>query len=241
MENKKRLLAELRKSNIEIKESSAEKMISYMEEILLKNESINLTAIKEKDEFMEKQLIDSLLIASREEFIKSKKIIDIGTGAGFPGIPLAIAFPEKKFTLVDSMNKKLKIIDELCEKLSINNVTTVHGRAETLGKSKDHREKYDLCVVKAVATMNVLMEYCIPLVKIGGSFVAYKGSNVKSEVDEANKAAVMLGGEPSKVTGEGYKNYTNIDKHKLVITKKIKKTPVKFPRKEGTPAKDPIR
>ncbi|NLY82118.1 MAG: 16S rRNA (guanine(527)-N(7))-methyltransferase RsmG [Clostridiales bacterium] len=241
MENKKKLLEELRKSEIVIEESAAEKMISYMEEILLKNESINLTAIKEKDEFIEKQLIDSLLIVKRNEFIISKNIIDIGTGAGFPGVPLAIAFPEKMFTLVDSMNKKVKIVDELCKKLSINNVKTVHGRAETLGKSKAHREKYDLCVVKAVASMNVLMEYCLPLVKIGGSFVAYKGSSIESEVIEANKAASVLGAGTSEVTNEGYKNYKNIDNHKLVVTHKMNKTPEKYPRKEGTPAKEPIK
>ncbi|MBK5253144.1 MAG: 16S rRNA (guanine(527)-N(7))-methyltransferase RsmG [Peptostreptococcaceae bacterium] len=241
MGNKEKLLEELKKNDIEIKDEAAGKMILYMEEILLKNQSINLTAIREEEEFIEKQLIDALLLIKRKEFINSKKIVDIGTGAGFPGVPLAIAFPEKEFVLVDSLNKKLKIIDELCDKLSIKNVRTIHGRAETLGKSKTHREKYDLCVAKAVATMNVLMEYCLPLVKVGGNFIAYKGKNIEDEMVEAEKSVRTLGGEVVEVVNEGYSKYKNIDNHKLVITKKIKKTPIEYPRREGKPAKEPIK
>ncbi|MDD6096565.1 MAG: 16S rRNA (guanine(527)-N(7))-methyltransferase RsmG, partial [Firmicutes bacterium] len=166
--------------------------------------------------------------------------IDIGTGAGFPGVPLAIVSPDKKFTLVDSLNKRLRIIDELTGELGIKNITTVHGRAEDVGKSKEHREQYDICVSRAVASLDVLCEWCLPLVKNGGYFVAYKGENVSRETEDAASAIKLLGGkivEIRKVQTEE----ESISGHVLVMIKKVKNTPSKYPRQAGQARKNPLR
>ena len=147
----------------------------YMDGVLEWNEKINLTAITDRDEFIEKHFIDSVLAAGASEVLNAENVIDVGTGAGFPGIPLAIIFPDKEFVLMDSLNKRLKVINDLCRRADINNVTTVHCRAEELAKNREHREKYDLCISRAVANMSTLSEYCLPFIKPGGYFLAYKG------------------------------------------------------------------
>lgn len=211
----------------------------YMKDILRLNEHINLTAITEENDFISAHYVDSLACAFAYEFQEANKIIDVGTGGGFPGIPLAIAFPDKKFVLIDSLNKRIKIINELCEKYDINNVSAVHGRAEELGRNKILREAFDLCVSRAVANMAVLAELCIPFVSIGGSFIAYKGPGSDGEIADAAKAIKILGGSLRRIdTEEAGPKETS---HRLVVISKEKSTPAKYPRKPGTPKKTPIR
>ena len=215
-------------------------LVEYMDMILEKNRYINLTAVRDRDEALQKHIADSLSCDFMEEYEAAENVIDIGTGAGFPGVPLAIVSPDKKFTLVDSLNKRLRIIDELTGELGIKNVTTVHGRAEDVGKSKEHREQYDICVSRAVASLDVLCEWCLPLVKNGGYFVAYKGENVSRETEDAASAIKLLGGkivEIRKVQTEE----ESISGHVLVMIKKVKNTPSKYPRQAGQARKNPLR
>lgn len=174
--------------------SRIEKFRIYMEGILSWNKMVNLTSITDPEEFIEKHYMDSLLCVSYDEFQNSNSIIDVGTGGGFPGVPLAIAAPEKEFLLIDSLNKRIKIINELCEKAEIKNVTAIHGRAEELAKNKKYRQKFDLCVSRAVANLSVLSEYCLPFIKKGGWFLAYKGPDIREELKESRKAIQILGG-----------------------------------------------
>ncbi len=216
-----------------------EKYHRYMEGILRFNENINLTAIKEKDEFIIKHFYDSLMVVEYPEYIRAEKIIDVGTGAGFPGIPLAIFSPEKEFTLMDSLNKRIKIIRELASEIGIDNVIALHGRAEELGHNKAYRESFDLCVSRAVANLTTLSEYCLPFIKQGGFFMAYKGPEPEKELEAAKKAIGILGGEVSEVRFAELSEYGI--SHNIVIIKKVKATPAKYPRKSGTPLKEPIR
>ena len=173
------------------------------------------------------------------EYRKAELLIDVGTGAGFPGVPLAILSPDKEFVLVDSLNKRLKIVKELCESIGVVNVRTVHGRAEDLAGSFEHREKYDMCVSRAVANLSVLAEYCLPFVKTGGYMVAYKGADAENEIADAKRAMKILGASECKskdvFIGNEAKN------HKMLIIKKDGKTPSKYPRKAGIPTKEPLK
>ena len=227
-----------RKLDISFSPDKEDKLVGYMEEILERNQFINLTAITERDEFIKKHYIDSLLCVGYKEFQEAKTIIDVGTGGGFPGIPLAIAFPEKKFILIDSLNKRIKIINELCEKLGIDNVKAVHGRAEELARKKDMRDTFDLCVSRAVANMSTLCEYCLPFVKKGGAFIAYKGPDCGEEVKAATKAIKVLGGVLDR---EEKPQFDELPfEHKLLFIHKKENTGSKYPRKAGTPSKEPI-
>lgn len=214
------------------------KLNKYMEGILEWNEKVNLTRITEPEEFLIKHYLDSLVCCRREEYLKAEKIIDVGTGAGFPGIPLAIMSPDKQFVLMDSLNKRLKIIDELCLEAGIANVQTVHARAEELARNKQHREKYDLCVSRAVANMAVLAEYCLPFIRIGGCLMAYKGPEAEEEATAAGKAIKLLGGEIQEIYEAKLDEYGI--SHNILIVKKIKNTGSKFPRKAGMPTKEPL-
>ncbi len=231
-----KLLKELGVDNVDTKTKVLEK---YMSEILILNESVNLTAITNREEFVEKHYLDSLLCAKSPEFINAKKVIDIGTGGGFPGIPLAVAFPEKKFVLVDSLNKRVEIIRCLCKKLDIGNVTAVHERAENLARKKNMREGFDLCVSRAVANMSTLAEYCLPFVRKGGSFIAYKGPGCAEELAAAEGAIEILGGELDRVDLAQTSDANFF--HRLIYVRKIKNTPETYPRKAGRPAKNPIK
>ena len=225
--------------NIENSQELIEKFRMYMEGVLEWNEKVNLTTITDSDEFVIKHFIDSIICANYPEYINAVKIIDVGTGAGFPGIPLSIISPEKEFILMDSLNKRLKIIDELCQRSDIKNVVTLHARAEELEKNKAHRERYDLCVSRAVANMSVLAEYCLPFIKVGGFLMAYKGPEAENEVKEAEHALSLLGGKAEEIRNGNLKEF-GIE-HKVVVIKKVKNTPSKFPRKAGTPAKEPLK
>ena len=215
-------------------------LVEYMDMILEKNRYINLTAVRDRDEALQKHIADSLSCDFMKEYEAAENVIDIGTGAGFPGVPLAIVSPDKKFTLVDSLNKRLRIIDELTGELGIKNVTTVHGRAEDVGKSKEHREQYDICVSRAVASLDVLCEWCLPLVKKGGYFVAYKGENVSRETEDAANAIKLLGGKIAEIR-KVQTEEESISGHVLVMIKKVKNTPSKYPRQAGQARKNPLR
>lgn len=215
------------------------KFEEYMNGILEKNKYVNLTAITDRDEFIRKHYIDSLLCADSDEFINSQSVIDVGTGGGFPGIPLAIAFPEKDFILIDSLNKRIKIINELCEYIGITNVKAIHGRAEELARKKEYREHFDVCVSRAVANMSTLAEYCIPFVKLGGTFIAYKGPDCFEELECASNAVRLLGGSIMRIDSPQIEGLP-FD-HTLIYIKKNVSTVSKYPRKSGTPSKEPIK
>lgn len=216
------------------------KINKYCDAILQRNKHINLTAITDREMFHVKHVVDSLSCFDESEYVKANMIVDLGTGAGFPGIPLAIASPEKKFILVDSLAKRLKIIDELCDELEIDNVTTLHGRAEDIGRNPKYREKIDLCISRAVARLDILSEWCLPLVKIGGALIAFKGMQAEEEANEAKKAIKVLGGKIERIT-EYKDGELEIDKHALVVISKVKSTPNKYPRRPGKAKEQPIR
>ena len=202
------------------------------------NEKINLTAITEEDQVAVKHFLDSLKAA--EGIIEDGvSVIDVGTGAGFPGLPVKIANPDIKLTLVDSLNKRINFLNEVISSLSLGGVRTIHSRAEELGQNKDHREKYDLCVSRAVANLTTLCELCLPFVKVGGSFVSLKGPKAEEEVKDAKRAIELLGGELVKIQSYDLSD-TDLN-HNIVIIKKISHTPTKYPRSAPKPAKEPLK
>lgn len=207
----------------------------YRDRILAWNEHVNLTAIKDPDEFVVRHYIDSVLICQEPAFQSAKRIIDVGTGAGFPGVPLAILFPEKEFVLMDSLNKRIKILDEVVHEVGLTNVRLVHGRAEDLAQNPAYREKFDLCVSRAVARLSVLSEYCLPFVKVGGTFGAYKSKNTEEEIQEGLAAIQILGGELGKQA-----QFPEFD-HQILLIQKKRSTLAKYPRKAGTPEKSPLK
>ncbi|MGI6732248.1 MAG: 16S rRNA (guanine(527)-N(7))-methyltransferase RsmG [Anaerovoracaceae bacterium] len=212
---------------------------SYMEQILEWNEKVNLTSITDKEGFIKKHFVDSITCYDAFQYQEANKIIDIGTGAGFPGIPLAIISPEKSFVLVDSLKKRLNIIDEIAKGLGIQNVTLCHGRAEDLARSKEHREQYDLCLSRAVANLNVLSEYCLPFVRVGGWFGAYKSKNAEEELNSSKSAIKKLSGSIEEIKNFEMNGY-DLD-HNIIFIKKTTKSLAKYPRKAGTPAKEPLK
>lgn len=210
-----------------------------MEGILAWNEKVNLTNITDPAEFRIKHNADSLMCVDFPEFLEAETVIDVGTGGGFPGIPLAVYAPEKHFTLLDSLNKRLKIIDELAGELEIKNITLAHGRAEDAARAKEHREKYDLCVSRAVSNLATLSEYCLPFIKVGGYLLAYKGPGAEEEVKEAAKALKILGGSLIDIRETSMEEY-GLD-HRILVIKKVRNTPKAYPRKAGTPLKEPLK
>ena len=222
---------------IELEDEMLQKFYQYKNLIVEWNEKINLTAITEDLDFIVKHFIDSLTINKYIE--KDKSIIDIGTGAGFPGIPLKILNKGNKMVLFDSLNKRLKVLEDIIEKIKLENTTTLHGRAEETFKNKEHREKYDIAVSRAVASLNVLVELMIPAVKVGGMCICMKGNNADIEIEDAKKAIKELGGEIVNIE-KFVLPELNLERN-IVVIKKVKQTPNKYPRKPGTPQKLPIR
>lgn len=226
--------------SIDISDEKKEKLYKFYEILVEKNKFMNLTSITEIREFTYKHYIDSIAL---EKIIKDldKKIYniaDMGTGAGFPGIPLAIVFPNLNLTLIDSLNKRIKFIKEACETLEIKNVNAIHARAEDIARNKEYRENFDICVSRAVANLSSLSEYCLPLVKIGGSFISYKSKGYDIEVNDAKNAIKVLGGEISNSIKFELDEY---GERILLDIRKIKSTSKKYPRKAGLPTKEPIK
>lgn len=227
----------LSKSDFHLTEGQISQFSAYKDLLLEWNEKINLTAITDPFEIATKHFLDSLFGLKFLE--KSKSLIDIGTGAGFPGIPLKIARPYISLTLLDSLNKRLTFLNETVSLLGLDDVKTVHSRAEDGGLIKSPlREKFDVGVSRAVSRLNVLSEYCLPYIKVGGMFLAYKGSDNEDEINEAKNAIKLLGGEISEVY-----NYiipeTDIT-HSIIAISKIKNTPEKYPRQQGKIKKQPL-
>ena len=221
----------------ELIEEMQQQFEDYMKLLLEWNEKINLTAITEEDEIILKHFVDSLTIS---KYIKEgNSIVDVGTGAGFPGIPLKIARKDLKVTLVDSLNKRILFLNDVIENLGLGDIETLHFRAEEFGQNKKYRESFDIATSRAVANLSTLVEYLLPLVKVGGICVCMKGSEIKEELENSKKAIEILGGEVEQEE-EFYLPGTDI-KRSIVIVKKISSTPKKYPRKPGTPAKEPIK
>lgn len=201
----------------------------YMKNILRNNEKINVTSIKDRESFIAKHYIDSVSIINEDEFIKAKNIIDIGTGGGFPGVPLAILFPDKNFTLVDSVAKKINVIKDSIKDFPNDNINLVIGRAESIGRMPDHRQVYDLCVSRAVAPLEYLLEFAIPLVKPGGSFIAYKGPVGRNEIKNSEFILGKLGASLNRI--EEVKPFLDGEDHILMVFSKDKSTPEDYPRR----------
>lgn len=235
---KQQLIERAAQVGVTLSEKQAEQFICYYEMLVETNKVMNLTAITEWDEVLLKHFVDSLALAKYVDFKEGETLIDVGTGAGFPGIPLKIAFPDLKVTLMDSLNKRIGFLKNVIEKLGLEKIEAVHSRAEELGRHVDYRENFDYCVSRAVANLAVLSEYCTPFVKVGGSFISYKAGAVEEETDQAKKAIHMLGCEISRVENMTLPE-SDIQRTFLFIKKKM---PVskKYPRKAGTPAKEPL-
>ena len=221
-----------------ISEQTIEKYERYMDLVLEYNQHINLTAITDRDEFAVKNIIDSLDVFGDERYQKARTVIDVGTGAGLPGIPLALASPEKQFVLMDSLSKRIKIVETIARELELTNVTAVHSRAEDLAGDSQYREHFDLCVSRAVSRLNILSEYCLPFVRKGGWFVSYKGKNYSEEVEDATSALKKLGGRLDAVEERNMKEYGL--SHVLLYIFKYKSTPKEYPRRAGIPQKKPL-
>lgn len=237
MENFNKIIIELsKKINVKIDESMCKQFYQYMKLLLEWNEKINLTAITEENEVILKHFIDSLTIFKYIE--DGETIIDIGTGAGFPGIPLAITKKENKITLVDSLNKRINFLLNVKKELNLNNVEAIHSRIEEIGKNNNYREQYNIVTSRAVAKLNVLLEYMMPLVKVGGMCICMKGSNIDDEIEQSKNALNILGGKVIKIDKMMLPN-TDISRN-IILIKKVNETPKQYPRKPGTPAKEPI-
>ena len=221
-------------------DDKTDKLVRYMQRILEINENINLTAVREEDEFLEKHIVDSLACNDYEEFQRSKLVVDMGTGGGFPGIPLAVTNPDKKFILADSLNKRLKVINQVAEELGISNIELIHMRAEDMGHNIKYREKVDVCVSRAVASLDILSEWCLPLVKKGGYFIPYKGESAEDEIAYADAAIKVLGGNVEKIENPS-QDKNAISGHRLIFIRKYNSTPKRFPRKPGIAKKSPVR
>lgn len=238
----KQFYKDLEELHVILSDSQVSQFLLYYEMLIEKNKVVNLTAITDFHEVLKKHFIDSLSLVKACDLNGSKNdisLIDIGTGAGFPGIPLKIAFPDLKITLMDSLNKRVDFLNEVISGLGLDKIEAVHGRAEDYAKPGQLREEYDLCVSRAVANLSTLSEYCLPYVKVGGKFVSYKSEKISEEMKDAVYAIDLLGGKVKEQINF-LLPYSDIYRN-LFIVEKIKKTPDKYPRKAGTASKKPLR
>jgi len=223
---------------IEVTEEQLECFYFFYKMILEENKRINLTSIIEEEEFAVKHFIDSITCLKAVSFNDGMTLLDVGTGAGFPGIPIKICRPGLEVILVESQAKKVKFLLKVIREMNLKNITAVHTRAEDIGKNPFYREYCDRVTARAVAGLEILAEYCLPLVKIGGFFLAMKGPKLDEEIIAAKKAVDVLGGEIEKIIN--LKLPVTGDERNLVVIKKIKQTPEKYPRRRGVPLKKPI-
>lgn len=224
---------------IEFNKSKYDIFMKYKSMIQEWNKKVNLTAITEDEDIIKKHFIDCIKIYKFDKFKELNKIIDIGTGAGFPGIPIKIVQEEKEVVLLDSLNKRIKFLDEVSKELKLENIKSLHGRAEDYAQKEEFREKFDGAVSRAVANISVLSEFCLPYIKVGGYFIAMKGPNVSEEIEEGRRAIELLGGKLQEVIQVEVEESDL--KHNLVVIKKIKRTNNKYPRKAGMVTKKPLK
>ena len=226
------------KNNITLSDQQITQFQKYYELLIEWNEKINLTAITDFHEVCLKHFYDSIALVHYLEFKESDFVLDIGTGAGFPGIPLKILFPNTRFVLADSLNKRLTFLDEVIQKLELEKIELVHGRAEDLGHDSDYREQFDYCVSRAVANLSTLSELCLPFVKVGGQFISYKSEHVKDEINQADHALAVLNGKIDR-----QEDYTLPDSdffRSILFIRKEDGCPNQYPRKAGKPNKNPL-
>lgn len=237
MEEKNLLISTLDQLNIGIGDKQADALLSFMEILLEANKHINLTSITEREDFILKHIVDSLIMLSKNHVKEGMDVLDLGTGGGFPGIPLKILYPEIQITLVDSVGKKLKFIDDAAQNLGLE-VELVHERAENLGRNRKYREKYDIVISRAVANMQTLSELCLPLVKVEGLMIASKGPKYNEELDGAKNAITILGGQVKSIE-DCTIPIAGLERH-VIIIEKTNATPTAYPRKPGMPNKNPL-
>lgn len=224
---------------IKLSKKQISQFLKYYELLVEWNGFMNLTAITEYDEAMKKHFVDSLALIKAYDVSKEASVIDVGTGAGFPGLALKIAYPNLKITLLDSLNKRINFLNEVIIQLGLSGIEAIHGRAEDFAKPGKLREKFDLCVSRAVANLSTLSEYCLPYVKVGGEFISYKSEKMEEEMNAAKNAIHVLGGKIQRCE-EFYLPDSDIYRN-LVVIKKVKETPKKYPRKAGLPSKEPLK
>ena len=224
---------------LQLSEEQYERFMKYMRLLQEWNEKINLTAITEDEEVVKKHFIDCIKAFKRDEFKNAKTVIDVGPGAGFPGLPIAIMRSDLKVTLLDSLNKRINFLNTVVQELGLKNVTTIHSRAEDGARNKDLREKFDVATSRAVANMSVLSEFCLPYVKVGGNFIALKGPAVDQEIEESRNAIGTLGGKLIDICEVSIEE-TEL-RHNLVVVEKVKPCDKIYPRKAGTITKKPIK
>ncbi len=237
MENNKRIIDAFKRLNLDLTDSQARQFMRYYELLVEKNKVMNLTAIVEFEDVVVKHFLDSLMLCKVME--AKGRLLDVGTGAGFPGIPLKIVYPDLEVVLLDSLNKRVQFLREVIEDLGLNGIEAVHGRAEDLARQGCYRERFDICVSRAVAHLASLSEYCLPFVTMDGYFVSYKSGKIQEELEEGAKAVKVLGGKLEQKL-EILIPGTEVSRCLLQI-KKIKHTSGKYPRKAGIPTKEPIR
>ena len=239
--NPEQFVQELSKRNFKLNENQINQFNQYFTSLIETNKKVNLTRITEKDDVYLKHFFDSItpLFTFGEIFTKSRTLCDVGAGAGFPSIPLKIMVPELRVTIVDSLGKRLNFLQELVTQLDLKNVALVHGRAEDVGQNKQYREQFDIVTARAVANMAVLSEYCLPLVKKNGNFIALKGPKAEDELKSSQKALKTLGGKTTAVK-ELQLPHSSEDRT-LILVKKVQATPKKYPRQAGTPHRKPIQ
>ncbi len=236
--NIEEFITELNAQNIELNEYQLDQFDKYYNLLVEWNKKMNLTAITEKEDVYLKHFFDSISSSFHFDFTQVESVCDVGAGAGFPSIPLKICYPHLSITIVDSLNKRITFLENLANELNLDNVNFVHSRAEDFGQNKEHREMYDVVTARAVARTNVLSEYCLPLCKIKGNFIAMKGALASEELQEANKAITTLGGKLKKELT--FNLPLENSERSIIIIEKIKTTPKKYPRKPGTPQKLPL-
>ena len=235
--NLNEFISKVKELGIELNDNQINQFNKYYELLVEYNKVMNLTGITEYEEVLEKHFYDSLTMANKVS-LNNSTLVDIGAGAGFPCIPLKIAFPHLKIVLLDSLNKRINFLNIVIEELGLEKIETIHARAEEAGRNKIYREQFDLCVSRAVANTATLSEYCLPFIKVGGKFIPYKASDIEEELNQGKKAIQVLGGKLTEVKKLTLPD-SDIERSFLFIDK-VKNTPKTYPRKAGTASKEPI-